>query len=172
MDHPLHIVTGAPGSGKSTTLQGFLALRTPYLAFDIDWLAIPASDLAGKDIIFEPSTWPSYNALWLQVLGMININHQRPVFFAPTAPQDLAQHGLSCWYTRVEWLLLDCSDQVRRQRLAQRAEWTAPMIEEAIGDAAQLRQVVPVRIDTELHTADVVAHMVYAWLQHTSPRPN
>lgn len=38
MSDVLHIVTGAPGSGKSTTLIAFLQLRTSSVVFDIDWL--------------------------------------------------------------------------------------------------------------------------------------
>jgi broad-specificity NMP kinase len=60
MKYVLHIVTGAPGAGKSTTLAAFLRLKSEYVAFDIDWLAQPASRLAGKDILFDPSTWKPY----------------------------------------------------------------------------------------------------------------
>ena len=59
MNATIHIVTGAPGSGKTTALTALLHRATPYVAFDIDWLAIPASQLAQSDIFFDRTTWPA-----------------------------------------------------------------------------------------------------------------
>lgn len=165
MSSVLHIVTGAPGSGKSTTLAAFLELRTPFVAFDIDWLTIPASNLAGNDIIFEPSTWPAYNALWFTILDTVARNHKQPVFFAPTSPDDLVQHHQPLWSGNVRWLLLDCPDDVRRQRLRQRPEWTEPMIAEAIADAASLRQTVALCIDTAAQDPEQVADAIRHWVE-------
>jgi len=83
MKYPLCIVTGAPGSGKSTTLNAFLELHSGYIAFDIDWLAEAASNLAAKDIYSDPSTWKPYTALWFEVLHAVYKNGQIPVFFTP-----------------------------------------------------------------------------------------
>ena len=88
MPSTLHIVTGAPGAGKSTALTAFLGLQSDYVAFDMDWLTVPGSDLAGKDIIFDQTTWKPYNALWFEVLHSIHKNGKIAVFFAPTSPQD------------------------------------------------------------------------------------
>ena len=38
MDDRIYLVTGAPGSGKTTALERFLRLNSEYIAFDIDWL--------------------------------------------------------------------------------------------------------------------------------------
>jgi hypothetical protein len=147
MEQPLYVITGAPGAGKSTTLAAFRRLQSPLLAFDMDWLLAAASHLAGKAIRTELATWPAYNALWFEIVGMIVQNHQRPLLFSRLDPQDLMQYSPS-WWTRVESLLLDCADPVRRLRLQQRPGWTEAMIEEALHDAASLRQTVPTQVDT------------------------
>ena len=168
MQHPLHIVTGAPGAGKSTALAAFLQLKSDYLAFDIDWLTVPASDLAGKDIIFDQSTWKPYGAVWFEVLHAIHRNGKISVFFAPTSPQDIEQHGRPAWCNGIAWLLLDCDDATRRSRLKQRPEWTDGMIEEAVDDARLLRQIVHLRIDTGLLAPHPVAQLICDWLQETN----
>jgi hypothetical protein len=171
MEHyTLHIVTGAPGAGKSTTLAAFLELKSAFLAFDIDWLGVAASDLAGKDIFFDPSTWKPYGAVWFEVLHMIRRNGKVPVFFAPTSPDDIMSHGKPAWCSNIAWLLLDCDDAIRRGRLKQRPEWTATMIDEAVDDARLLRQTAPSRIDTGLFSPQLVAGMVLQWLEQASER--
>lgn len=162
--YPLYLVTGAPGSGKSTTIQAFLALRSPYLAFDIDWLAETASNLAAKDIYTDPSTWQPYAALWFAVLHGVYQNGQIPLFFSPNDPQDLARFGQPTWCRAIHWLLLDCDDQTRRARLQQRSDWTAAMIDEALVDAQVLRQAIPQQVDTGLLAPNAVALAILAWL--------
>lgn len=168
MNHTLHIVTGAPGAGKSTSLLAFIRLHTPFIAFDIDWLTVSASQLAGKDIIDEPLTWPAYKAVWFELLHAVKRNHHNPVFFTPTDPNDMARDGQPEWCRRIEWLLLDCDDQLRRQRLKQRPEWTDAMIEEAIDDATRLRAMVVTHINTGVEAPESVARQIRDWLERTS----
>src|SRR5688572_32195489 len=99
---------------------------------------------------------------------MIDKSHKRPVLFAPTDPHDIKRYGQLHWWTRVEWLLLDCDDQLRRQRLKQRPEWTDTMIAEAISDTALLRQGVQMRVDTGSDTPDGIARTILGWLEWTS----
>ncbi len=165
MKAKLFVVTGAPGSGKSTAAEAFIELRTPYLAFDIDWLGIVASNLAGKDIFFDPSTWEPYGALWFEVLHSVYRNERVPVFFTPGDPSDFERHGLPDWCGSAEWLLLDCEDDVRRERLWARAGWTEAMVEEAIEDARVLRGAVASRVDTGRHSPAQVANLTLSWLE-------
>ncbi|MDP9382201.1 MAG: AAA family ATPase [Chloroflexota bacterium] len=165
MKHKLFIVTGAPGSGKTTAANAFIALRTPYLAFDIDWLGVVGSALAGRDIFFDSSTWEPYGALWFEVLHSVYRNGRVPVFFAPNDPSDFERHGLPDWCDGVEWLLLDCADEVRRERLEGRVGWTDAMVEEAIGDASSLRQTITTRVDTARDTPAQVASSILSWLE-------
>lgn len=165
MKHTLFVVTGAPGSGKTTAAEAFLRLRTPYLAFYIDWLGIAASDLAGKDIFFDPSTWLPYGALWFEVLHCAYRNGRVAVFFTPGDPADFSTHGVPSWCGNVEWLLLDCDDAVRRERLRARTGWTEAMVEEAVADARALRGMVRTRLDTARHHPEQVAAAIHAWLE-------
>lgn len=160
----LYIVTGAPGAGKSTAVAAFLRLTTDYIAFDIDWLAAPASALAGKSIYTDPTTWTPYNTLWFDVLHTIYRNGKTPVLFAPLTPDDILTTGQPAWCQSITWLLLDCDDQTRRTRLAHRPGWTETMIADALADADLLRQMIPHQIDTGRLSLGEVAAQVVAWL--------
>jgi hypothetical protein len=109
----LHIVTGAPGAGRTTSLQALLTRRSDYIAFDIDWLALPASELAGRSINFDSSTWPAYGRIWFEILHGVQRNGRIAVLFAPLGPEDLAAIGRPDWYDGVNWILLDCAGDVR-----------------------------------------------------------
>jgi len=167
MNATLYIVTGAPGSGKSTALAALLRQPNPYLAFDIDWLTITASDLARSDIIFDRTTWPAYNALWLEILQAVYRNGKVAIFFSPFDTNDVAQAGQTTWYQRIEWLLLDCDDATRQMRLSVRSGWSGEMIGEALSDARALRDHIPERIDTGIRTPDEVAEAIVSWVRCT-----
>ncbi|MCG8350385.1 MAG: AAA family ATPase [Chloroflexales bacterium] len=163
----MYIVTGAPGSGKSTVLEAFLGLHSDYIAFDIDWLAKAASDLAAKDIYSEPSTWRPYSVLWFEILHAIYKNGRTPIFFTPNDPQDIEQYGRPAWCRDVKWLLLDCDDQTRRERLRQRLDWTEAMIAEAVADADMLRQAIHLQADTGLLSPNEIAAQILNWLEQS-----
>jgi len=166
--HSIHIVTGAPGSGKSSALQAFVCRRRRYIAFDMDWLLTPASALTGRDICTEASAWPFYNALWLEILHAVHINDRIAVLFTPVSKSDLPVKVLPSWCSGIEWLLLDCPDPVRRARLASRPEWTNAMMEEAEEDARLLRETVPQRVDTEGNAPGAVADLIVEWLDRAN----
>lgn len=163
----LHIVTGAPGAGKTTTLAALLRCASPHLAFDIDWLADAGSRLAGSDIRLERAAWPAYNALWFEIIHSVHKNGKIAIFFAPLDLRDLAEQGQPAWCERIEWMLLDCDDATRRARLGRRAGWSAAMIAEALADAQVLREQIPARIDTGRITPDAAAAAILAWVERT-----
>jgi hypothetical protein len=164
MEHRLYIVTGAPSAGESATCDAFLALHTPYVAFDMDWLVPAVSALACSSILHDPATWRPYRALWFEVLRAITRNGNVPVLFAPMDREDAAGTGPPDWCDGIAWLLLDCDDRTRRERLTQRAGWTTAMVADAVADAAALRAAFSARIDTAIHTPDAVASRIRAWL--------
>jgi hypothetical protein len=159
----LHMVTGAPGAGKSTTLDAFLALRTGHVAFDVDWLAAPASELAGRSVYFDRSTWPAYSHIWFEVLRAVGRNCRVPVLFAPFTADDVTAYGRPEWCDGIEWMLLDCADDVRAARLADRS-WAPQRIAEALADAAALRTTTETRVDTGRHRPEEVARCLSRWL--------
>ncbi len=155
-----HIITGAPGAGKSTAVQVLLSLNTNIIFFDIDWLATSASELAGRSIYTDISTWKPYRKLWLDILKSISLNHQVAVLFAPISKQDI--EGLVDKAT-ISWLLLDCNDNERISRLEQRG-WSQYKIQEALNDANELRQDISEVIDTATFTPEEVAKKILEWL--------
>ncbi len=165
--HCIHIITGAPGSGKSTALAAFLDLKSAYIAFDSDWLVEPASRLAGKDIRVEQATWQPYNVVWFEIVRAIYANHRVPVLFVPLDQRDIERQGQPAWCSGINWLLLDCADDLRRQRLTRRPGWTLAMVEEAIADAQFLRATVAQRIDTGVLAPTSVAEEILRWLERT-----
>ena len=162
--YALHIVTGAPGAGKSTSLAAFLNLESEFIAFDIDWLIEGASDLAGQDLHSARLKWQSYNSLWLDMLHAIFRNHRCPVLFAPLTPTDLrgiAPH----WCSEIRWLLLDCPDAILRRRLEGRDGWTESGVQEALADASKLRSEITEHVvDTNSSTPSTTARVISKWL--------
>jgi broad-specificity NMP kinase len=156
----LRVVAGAPGSGKSTVVEACLN-SADIVALDVDSLIASASVLANRDIHFAPETWPAYNQLWLDVMHSILRNGVTAVLFAPLAPPDLAP--LPAWCCEVRWLLLDCPDDVLRERLSQR-QWSKRRIREAIEDAVNLRDTpTEYCIDTSRQTSVEVAEAITKW---------
>jgi hypothetical protein len=168
MNDRLNIVTGAPGAGKTAALEAFLALRAPFVAWDIDWLLAPGSALAGLDIRTTAAAWPAYNSLWLEVLHGLIRNGATPVLFAPLDPRDLPAGTVPSWCGGVRWLLLDCSDKERIRRLAARGD-QAGVQAEALADATFLRSAIPDQVDTEGLSPAEVAARVLTWLREGSP---
>lgn len=163
----IYLVTGAPGSGKSTALEHFLQLKSAYLAFDIDWLAHTASDLAGRDVITDASIGKPYTLLWFDILRAVCRNHRNPLFFSPLDPRDTVRISELGWHPTLAWLLLDCGDEARRERLKRRPGWTEDMIREALDDAIYLRQVISNRVDTSTCSPEEVARRILAWVRRT-----
>jgi broad-specificity NMP kinase len=162
-DAALSIVAGAPGAGKSAALAAFLDLDPPFMAFDIDWLIESSSALAGSDIHFDEASWPAYRALWLDVLRGVVRNGHQAVLFAALAPADLPEPP-PVWCGRISWLLLDCSDEIREERLRARG-WGDGRVREALNDAAELRSALPTVIRTDDGRPETTADEVARWLQ-------
>ncbi len=93
----------------------------------------------------EPA-WPAYDRLWMRILAIIFRSGHSVVLLSPEpSPGDLGPEG---WVVPPQWLLLDCPDDVRRERLRARG-WDDARVEEAIADAAQGRRLIPDAIRPE-----------------------
>ena len=116
-----HVVTGAPGSGKSTVVAELLKLETDLIIFDIDWLADAAGELAGTSIYFDSSIGKPYLKLWFEVINSIIKNGRNTsLLYPPIDKRDVAEALGSNEAAPVRWLLLDCSNEVREKRLRRR----------------------------------------------------
>ena len=160
---PHYLVTGAPGSGKSTVVAELLRLETSFVTFDIDWLAETAGELAGTSIYFDPAAGKPYLKLWFEVMNSVAKNGQIPLLFTPIDKRDVAE-ALGARAASVRWLLLDCTDEVREERLRRRENWTEERIREALEDGRLLRQEGIPRIDTGDKTPLEVARAVIRWM--------
>jgi broad-specificity NMP kinase len=130
------VVTGAPGSGKSTVVPELVRLNPGNLVvMDMDELLDDHGRLLGIDIASPTAgpIWPAYNALWLRITELIRRSGIAVLLLSPLLPAELPEG---------RWLHLDCPDAVRRKRLAVRG-WPATEIEEAVADAAEIRKHVP-----------------------------
>lgn len=160
---PLVIVTGAPGSGKSTTVRALLAQRTDFLVLDADRLLDAVSELCGRSVAVESILCPPYRIVWLTFLQLIAENGRLPVLFMPLEPRELPPS----WRASVRWCLLDCTDSIRSARLQARG-WQASVIEEALADAVALRQQIAAVIDTSRLEPEAVATTIAAWVALSS----
>ncbi len=162
--HTLYFVAGVPGSGKTTVVKKLLEEGSGFVFFDIDWLADPVSALVGRDIRFAPETWPAYGEVWFSVLHAVIKNGLTPVLLTPADPSDFASGPLPDWCAGISWLLLDCDDETRLERLRRRG-WEEERLQDALHDARVLRALVSQRVDTGSLAPAEVAALVLTWLR-------
>ena len=143
----LAYVLGAPGSGK-TTVAPLLRERLPaWVVVDWDAFMDAASALAGRDIRKNPETWPSYRSLVRAVVR--SIEPHPTVLVGVCTPDELADWPIAAW------VVLDCSDDERTQRLA--AHRSRGEIEHAIDDPRRYRSYDLPVVDTTGRSPEAVA---------------
>ncbi|QDP96036.1 hypothetical protein FOE78_09110 [Microlunatus elymi] len=154
----INYVLGAPGAGKSLIVPRLRRLMPGRVVLDWDALMGPAGELAGAPIPQTPQTWEPYGRLIRAIADVI-------------LPADLVLLGvctpgeLADWPDG-PWLLLDCADDVRRQRLTARNE--PDDIEEVLSDAADYRNLGLPAVDTTQLSPDEVARAVAAKIIESS----
>jgi broad-specificity NMP kinase len=156
-------VTGAPGSGK-TVVAALVAARLPnFIVLDMDALLEPASCLVGVNLRRSEaaSMWPAYNDLWVRLAAMLA--RERPVLLlGPLEPDEVDETRSRHMLAAVEWALLDCSDDTRRERLTGRG-YDSSAIADAIADAGAKRSLGLFAIRTDRVTPDQTATEVANW---------
>jgi hypothetical protein len=131
-------VLGAPGSGKSTLAPLLRRVLPAYVILDWDAYMPAASELAGRDVRRDPSTWPSYRSL---VRAVVETLHPAPlVVLGVCTPDELADWPIDAW------IVLDCTDEERRRRLV--SDDDTSDVDGALVDAAQYRELGLRVIDT------------------------
>jgi hypothetical protein len=142
----IHYVLAAPGAGKSTVAPHLRAFLPGSVVLDWDAFMGSAEALAGVPIRQAPQTWASYEQLVRTIVDQVwpvDI-----VLLSVCTPQQLSDwpHG--------EWLLLDCTDDERRNRLARRGN--PAETDEALADAVFYRSLrLPVLDSTGLEPREV-----------------
>lgn len=149
----MHVVLGAPGSGKTTITRKVADLLPAWIVLDWDGLMVPAGMLAETDIRQTESAWSSYAELIRSVVE--NVGAERVVLFGVRTPDEMVGWPDS------KWLLLDCGDAERVSRLRSRGE-PDEGISEAVADAADYRRLGLFNIDSTGLRPDDVAQQVAA----------
>jgi hypothetical protein len=148
-------VLGATGAGKSTIVKPLRAMLPGWIVLDWDALIVPASALARTNISQTPETWEPYEHLVLAVVEQILPSDV--VVLGVCTPQQLSGWPIDMW------LLLDCTDEERRTRLAGRHD--SSHTADALRDAAFYRSLgLPVVESTGLtpkQAAAAVAEMCH-----------
>ncbi|WP_410786532.1 AAA family ATPase [Kribbella sp. C-35] len=153
----LFVVTGAPGSGKSTVVPELVRLSPGNLVvMDMDELLDDNGRLLGLDIASPMAApiWPAYNALWQRITELIRRSGIPVLLLSPAQPAELPEG---------RWLHLDCPDAVRRKRLARRG-WPESQIDEALADAAEIRKLVPRSVRGDV-SPERVAKSILDWIR-------
>lgn len=149
----MHIILGAPGSGKSTTIPLVAKLLPEWIVLDWDALMTPASLLAGAAIPKTPSTWGAYAGL---IKTMVErIGPERVVLFGVQTPDEMVD------WPEARWTLLDCADHERQRRLEERGEDPSGIVA-ALKDATAYLRLGLFAIDGTAMTPDQVARSIVA----------
>jgi predicted kinase len=164
---PLFVVTGASGSGKTAILAPLAsALAAECVTFDADGLL----DAAGALSHGQPIDWAAFHAALLAFAHGVAQSGRPTVLLAPLGPGTLESLAARRWIGDIRYLVLDCPDDVRRQRMAARPPWRLHDVEEQVSWGRWLRVNVPDRVDTSHGTPADCAAAVASWvLRHLGP---
>jgi broad-specificity NMP kinase len=149
-------VLGAPGSGKSTVAEPLASLLPTHVVLDWDAFMVPAAALAGREITQHRQTWPAYRQLVGAVVA--TIAHLPVVLLTVCTPDELSGWPIDAW------VLLDCTDEERRQRLGQQS--SPDRLAEGAQDAEAYRSLGLPVIDTTGHTPAEVAADLAQFVRH------
>ena len=162
---PLFVVTGASGSGK-TTLFGPLArlLARRCLVFDVDWLIDASSTLSGAATVAD-IPWDGFAQAWLAVSHGPAQSGLPTVLLGTLTPGGLDENVGRKWVGPIHGLLLDCPDEIRRQRIEARPSWRLRDVTEQIRWAAWLRENIAEQIDTSRCSPEEAVRAIADWVE-------
>ena len=122
----------------------------------------PAATLAGREIRQNPDTWPAYRDLIRAVIT--SMAHLPVVLLSVCTPEELHDWPID------SWVLLDCADRERRERLARSAR--ADELQAAIADARAYRSLGLRLIDTTGRTPQQVAADIALFVHQADQLPS
>jgi broad-specificity NMP kinase len=143
----LTIVLGAPGSGKTAIATRLRTTSSAYAVIDWDALMPAVESLTGSDVRASPGMWAPYRELLRAVVA--SVDNVPTVVLGVCTPDELAD------WPEARWILLDCDDEERRRRLADRP---AKETEDAIADAREYRRLGLPVFDTSGGPVEEVAN--------------
>ena len=158
---PLFIVTGASGSGKTAVLAPLARLlRGRCVTFDADLLIDAAAALNGG----QPVIWPAFRDAWLAVAHGVAQSGMPTVLLGPFIPEHLRDLPSRRWIGDIRFIVLDCPDELRRERISARPRWRMRDTDEQVEFGRWLRRNIPDRVDTSTGTPEDTAAAIAAWV--------
>ena len=156
--HPLFVVTGASGTGKSTIVE---PLRR----------RLPGCEVLETDIILHVAAlgWDTWRNTWLQLAHAIALNGRATVLCGSLVPEHLEELPARRLVGPIHCCNLDCPDAVLAERLRARPAWRDSSrdakIVEHLRFAAWLRARIQPTFDTSVLSAEEVADRVADWIR-------
>jgi len=166
---PLVVVTGASGSGKTAIFAPLAtALAEVCLTFDADLLLDAAGALSGG----RPMDWSAFHAALLAVAHGGAQSGRATTLLAPLKPGVLESLPARRWIGDISYLLLDCPDDLRRERLVARPPWRLRDIEEQVSFGRWLRGNIADSIDTSRGSPEEAAGTAAGWVRDRLAGPD
>ena len=157
----LFIVTGASASGKTTVLAPLTRrLQGRCVTFDTDLLIDAAAALNPG----QPIIQPAFRDAWLAVAHGVAQSEMPTVLLGPFIPDHLRDLPSRRWTGGIHFIVLDCPDELRRDRINARPAWRRRDTEEQVEFGRWLRRNIPDRVDTSSGTPEDTAAAITAWI--------
>lgn len=137
-------------------------LSARCVTFDADWLldSTKALSVSGD----APIYWPAFRDAWLSIAHGVAQSGLPTVLFGPLIPEHLNDLPSRRWIGDLHFVVLDCSDSIRRSRLEARPVWRSRDVEEQVRFGHWLRDNIRDRIDTDNASPEATARAVADWV--------
>ena len=122
---PLFVITGASGTGKSSTCLALVAKTKDFVVMD--------SDILWRSEFEQPDTdYRNYRESWLRVCKNISQAGKPVVLCGASLPEQFEQCIERRYFSEIHYLALVCSDEALESRLRSRPAWRNSSDEEYI----------------------------------------